>query len=109
MTKVLGILCMIAGLAVATLGGLVLVAQWLQWRNNGHWNPVSVGYVLEYLARLSPRFALTAHNTNGMLNRLRYHLLELPFSMLLGLCGSIGLMSGYYLLRRSHRRRANAK
>ena len=40
--------CWIIGLAFCALGALVLSAQSAEWWSYGDWNPVSIGYVLDY-------------------------------------------------------------
>jgi hypothetical protein len=39
---------LVIGLGLGTLGALVLLAQYLEWRSFGNWNEVSLGYVLAY-------------------------------------------------------------
>ena len=104
MMKILAVLCIIAGLAIATLGALVLLAQSLQWWSNGVWNPVSLEYVLEYYGILSPRFA-----SQGILNRLREDLLELPLSLVLEMSGLVAIIGGTYLWCRSRTVNISAK
>ena len=98
------ILCVIAGFAIGALGGLVVIAQCMEWLSFGNWNPVSVQYGLNYFAVHTPHFGSTATGIWKIVNGLEHGLLELPLSIvLLGIGGLIAATGAWHAQQRARR------